>query len=80
MFYILMVGAVMVLRKKIPTAPRPYRTWGYPIVPLIYISIAGILIIDLIYLAPMTSGIGFLLVLTGVPIYLVWRKRAVGIN
>ncbi|MGZ4983618.1 MAG: hypothetical protein ACXV9Q_05925, partial [Chthoniobacterales bacterium] len=41
-FYILMVGAVIVLRKKMPAAPRPYRTWGYPIVPLIYISIAGI--------------------------------------
>ncbi len=76
MFYILMVGAVIVLRRKAATMARPYRTWGYPIVPWIYISIAGILIIDLIYLAPSTSGIGFLLVLTGVPIYLMWRKRA----
>jgi APA family basic amino acid/polyamine antiporter len=76
MFYILMVGAVIVLRRKAATMARPYRTWGYPIVPLIYISIAGILIIDLIYLAPSTSGIGFLLVLAGVPIYLMWRKRA----
>ncbi|MGZ4965566.1 MAG: APC family permease [Chthoniobacterales bacterium] len=75
-FYILMVGAVIVLRQKIPAAPRPYRTWGYPIVPLIYISIAAFLIIDLIYLAPSTSGIGFLLVLTGVPVYLAWRKRS----
>ncbi|MGZ5003230.1 MAG: APC family permease [Chthoniobacterales bacterium] len=75
-FYILMVGAVIVLRRKIPAAPRPYRTWGYPIVPLIYISIAAFLIIDLIYLAPSTSGIGFLLVLTGVPVYLAWRKRS----
>ncbi|MDQ6912764.1 MAG: amino acid permease [Verrucomicrobiota bacterium] len=77
MFYILMVGAVIILRKKMPTAARPYRTWGYPIVPLIYISIAGFLIVDLIYLAPSTAGIGFLLVLTGVPVYLLWRKRSV---
>ncbi len=76
-FYILMVGAVIVLRKKIPTASRPYRTWGYPIVPLIYISIASFLIVDLIYLAPTTAGTGFLLVLTGVPVYLAWRKRSV---
>ncbi len=75
-FYILMVGAVIVLRRKLPQAARPYSTWGYPIVPLIYIVIAGLLIIDLAYLAPSTSGIGFLLVLTGVPVYLMWRGRA----
>jgi APA family basic amino acid/polyamine antiporter len=74
-FYVLMVGAVVVLRRKLPAAARPYRTWGYPVVPLIYISIAGLLIIDLMYLAPSTSGIGFLLVFTGVPVYLWWRSR-----
>ncbi len=75
-FYVLMVGAVIVLRRKIPEAPRPYFTWGYPIVPLVYIAIAGLLIVDLMYLAPSTSGIGFLLVLTGLPVYFVWRMRA----
>ena len=75
-FYILMVGAVIVLRRKIPAANRPYRTWGYPIVPLIYICIAGLLIVDLAYLAPSTSGIGYILVLTGIPVYLAWRTRA----
>ncbi|MFN2508226.1 MAG: APC family permease [Chthoniobacterales bacterium] len=74
-FYVLMVGAVIVLRRKLPTAERPYRTWGYPVVPLIYIALAGLLILDLGYLAPATSGIGFLFVLTGVPVYLAWRKR-----
>jgi len=74
-FYVLMVGAVIVLRKKTPNAERPYRTWGYPIVPLIYISIATLLIIDLAWLAPTTSGIGVLLVLTGIPVYFAWRIR-----
>lgn len=74
-FYILMVGAVLVLRRKMRDTPRPYRTWGYPIVPLIYISIASLLIVDLAVLAPATSGIGYLLVLTGVPVFLLWRKR-----
>ncbi len=77
-FYVLMVGAVIVLRRKSPATPRPYRTWGYPIVPLIYIAIAGLLILDLAYLAPSTSGVGYLLVLTGVPIYLAWRRRDTG--
>lgn len=74
-FYILMVGAVIVLRRKLSHQPRPYRTWGYPIVPLIYLSIAALLIIDLVFLAPATSGMGFLLVLTGVPVYLAWRRQ-----
>jgi len=44
-------------------------------VPLIYIVLAGLFIVDLAILAPSTSGIGYLLVFTGIPVYLVWRKR-----
>ncbi|HEU4795892.1 MAG TPA: amino acid permease [Pyrinomonadaceae bacterium] len=73
--YMLMVGAVIVMRRKAPEIERPYRTFGYPIVPVIYLVIAGLFIIDLAILAPSTSGIGYLLVATGVPIYYVWRKR-----
>jgi APA family basic amino acid/polyamine antiporter len=72
--YMLWVGAVFVMRRKAPEIERPYRTFGYPIVPIIYLVIAGVLIVDLAILAPSTSGIGYLLVLTGVPIYYVWRK------
>jgi APA family basic amino acid/polyamine antiporter len=75
-FYALMVGAVIVMRRKAPQAERPYRTLGYPFVPLIYILLALLLIIDLAYLAPSTSGIGYLLVLTGIPIYFIWRKKS----
>ncbi|HEX8558966.1 MAG TPA: amino acid permease [Pyrinomonadaceae bacterium] len=75
-FYVLMVGAVAVLRRKSPDAPRPYRTPGYPLAPAVYVLLATLLVLDLVYLAPGTSGIGFLLVLTGLPVYLVWRGRA----
>jgi APA family basic amino acid/polyamine antiporter len=74
-FYALMVGAVIVMRRKAPDIERPYRTFGYPIVPLIYIVLAALFILDLAYLAPSTSGIGYLLVFTGIPVYLIWRKR-----
>ncbi|MDT7689178.1 MAG: hypothetical protein QOE46_1937 [Acidobacteriota bacterium] len=74
-FYVLMVGAVIVLRRKAPDAARPYRTPGYPLVPAIYILLAAFLVFDLVYLAPGTSGIGFLLVLTGLPVYFAWRRR-----
>ena len=73
-FYILMVGAVLVLRRKLPGLPRPYRTAGYPVVPLLYIVLAALLVVDLAYLTPSTSGAGFVLVLTGVPVYYLWRR------
>ena len=75
-FYVLLVAAVIVLRRKNPTAERPYRTWGYPVVPILSIALAAVLIFDLAYLAPSTSGIGILIVLTGVPVYFLWRQRA----
>ena len=75
-FYVLMVVAVMILRRKRPDEERPYRTWGYPIVPIISILIAGLLVIDLAFLAPTTSGIGVLIVLTGIPVYFFWRKAS----
>src|SRR5438552_7138345 len=74
-FYVLLVAAVIVLRKKNPAAERPYRTWGYPIVPILSIVLAAVLIFDLAYLAPSTSGIGILIVLTGVPVYFLWRRK-----
>jgi APA family basic amino acid/polyamine antiporter len=75
-FYLLLVLAVIVLRRKTPAAERPYRTWGYPIVPVISIALALLLVLDLAYLAPTTSGIGIAIVLTGIPVYFAWRKRA----
>jgi basic amino acid/polyamine antiporter, APA family len=76
LFYVLMIAALIVLRRKVPSADRPYRTWGFPIVPIVSILIAGLLIVDLAFLAPATSGIGILIVLTGVPVYFFWRKAA----
>src|SRR5438876_3935040 len=76
LFYVLMIAALMVLRRKRPDAERPYRTWGYPLVPIISILVAGLLTIDLAFLAPATSGIGILIVLTGVPAYFFWRTLA----
>ncbi|MEP6708114.1 MAG: amino acid permease, partial [Pyrinomonadaceae bacterium] len=60
-FYALMVGAVVVMRRKAPATERPYTTFGYPVVPLIYILLALLLVLDLAFLKPRTSGIGYLL-------------------
>lgn len=74
--YVLMVAAVIVMRWKAPEIERPYRTFGYPIVPVIYIVLAMLFIIDLAWLAPSTSGFGYLLVFTGIPVYLIWKKKS----
>jgi APA family basic amino acid/polyamine antiporter len=77
-FYTLMVGAVVVMRRRAPGEPRPYRTPGYPFVPALYILLASLLTLDLVYLAPQTSGIGFLIVMTGLPVYFAWQHKAGG--
>ncbi len=77
-FYLLMVTALIILRRKARAAERPYRTWGYPVVPIVSILLAALLIVDLAWLAPTTSGIGILIVLTGVPVYFFWRRVSAG--
>jgi APA family basic amino acid/polyamine antiporter len=75
-FYTLLVGAVIAFRRKLPALERPYRTIAYPLPVLIYISLALFLIVDFIYLKPQTSGIGYLIVLAGIPVYLLWTRFA----
>jgi APA family basic amino acid/polyamine antiporter len=64
-----------VLRRKLPQMLRPYRAWGYPLVPFFAMGLATLLIADLAILAPATCGIGFAIVLSGFPAYAFWRSR-----
>jgi APA family basic amino acid/polyamine antiporter len=70
----LMVGAVIALRIKAPGLNRPYRTVAYPVPSLIYMTIAIFLVLDFVYLKTRTSGIGVLILLTGIPVYLIWQR------
>jgi APA family basic amino acid/polyamine antiporter len=74
-FYVLTVGAVFLLRRTRPAAPRPYRAWGYPIVPAAYMAAAFALMIDLLVMKPRFTWPGVIIVLTGIPIYFVTRAR-----
>ncbi len=74
--YALMVAAVIVLRRKAPALERPYRAWGYPVTPWVYIALATLLVLDLLWLAPATSGVGYAIVLAGFPVYALWRALA----
>jgi APA family basic amino acid/polyamine antiporter len=73
-FYIFMVGAVIAMRRKAPFLNRPYKTIGYPAPPVIYIVLSSLLVLDFLYLKPRTSGIGFLIVLAGLPVYMLWDR------
>jgi APA family basic amino acid/polyamine antiporter len=73
-FYALMVGAVILMRWKAPGLKRPYRTPGYPLPALVFIGLAALLVVDFVCLAPETSGIGYLIVLAGIPVYFVWSR------
>ena len=74
-FYLLTIGGVFVLRRRRPDAPRPYRAFGYPVVPALYIVFAGLLCLDLLWFKPVTSGAGLVIVALGVPVFWAWRRK-----
>ena len=73
--YAAMVLAVVVLRRRAPALDRPYRTPRLSITTAIYVGLALVLVVDLGLLAPATSGIGYLIVASGIPVYALWRRR-----
>jgi APA family basic amino acid/polyamine antiporter len=74
-FYALSVVAMFRLRRIEPEMPRPYRVWGYPVVPGLFVSGAMALTISLWVARPIRSSIGLLLILSGLIFYKAWRKR-----
>ena len=76
LFYVLLVLAVIVLRRKRPDLPRPFRAPGYPVLPLLYAGAGMLLIVILLSGNPKTTWPGYLLVLSGVPVYALWRRRS----
>ena len=74
MFYALTAGAVFVMRKRFPNEHRPYRTLGYPIVPILFIVICTWLILTTIWNSPKQSIIGLALIVLGLPVYWYWQR------
>jgi len=73
-FYAMVTGVVFVLRKKMPDVPRSYKTLGYPVVPIIFIVLAVLLLINTVIESPKESTIGLLFILAGVPVYFIFKK------
>ena len=74
-FYVLTVAGIFILRKKRPEAERPYKAFGYPIVPGLYVVVASAIALDLLIFKTQYSGAGLGLVLVGIPVFYVWGKR-----
>jgi APA family basic amino acid/polyamine antiporter len=75
-FYVLTIAGLFVLRRKQPHAERPYRAFGYPVVPALYILAASAISLVLLLYKTQTSWPGLLIVLAGVPVYFLWRRRS----
>ena len=71
-FYVLTIAGIFVLRKKRPDVERPYRAFGYPIVPVLYMA-AAIMVVLILY-KTQTTWPGLVIMLSGVPVYLAWRR------
>lgn len=77
LFYILTIVGIFVLRRTRPEMERPYRAFGYPVLPAAYILLAGIVEFLLLLYKPNFTWPGLLIVLLGIPVYFVWKKREV---
>ncbi len=75
LFYALSAGAVLRLRIREPQLQRPYRAWGYPWTPIVFILCAGLLVGTTIWNKPRDSAIGAGLILIGLPAYVYWRRE-----
>ncbi len=75
LFYMITASAVFVLRRKEPNAARPFRTWGYPIVPLMFIVAAAVLLYYTFMQNARNSAWGVVVILAGVPIYLYFARK-----
>lgn len=72
-FYIVTISALFYLRKKEPTTPRPYKAFGYPILPALYILIASAICIDLLIFKTLNTGLGVLIMFLGIPIFYIFK-------
>jgi APA family basic amino acid/polyamine antiporter len=76
-FYILTIAGIFRLRRIRPNAERPYRAFGYPVIPALYILGASVILIVLFVCQPKTTWPGLAIAATGIPVYFIWRKAGV---
>ncbi len=77
-FWVAAAASIFTLRKKSPHLPRPYKTWGYPVTPLIFIVVLSGILVNTLFQKPIESLAGVGLVLLGVPVYFYWKRKKAG--
>jgi APA family basic amino acid/polyamine antiporter len=76
LFYILTIAGLFVLRRTRPDMDRPYRAFGYPVLPALYMVAAGLIEILLLLYKQDYTWPGLIIVLLGLPVYFIWRRKA----
>jgi APA family basic amino acid/polyamine antiporter len=71
----LAVAAVFVLRKKLPDSPRPYKVWGYPFVPFLFLLATVYLMINTLVATPGRAVVGLVIIAAGLPIYAYYARK-----
>ncbi|MDZ7635127.1 MAG: amino acid permease [Bacteroidales bacterium] len=79
-FYGATATGVFILRRRMPDAHRPYKVWGYPIVPAIFVLFCVGLFFNTIITRPREAMIGLTLILTGIPVYFLFRRKGQAVN
>lgn len=72
-FYVLTVVGLFILRRTQPNLERPYKAFGYPVIPAVYVVLCAVICVTLLIVKPVYTVPGLVIVLTGVPVYLLWR-------
>ncbi|HSD31359.1 MAG TPA: amino acid permease [Gemmatimonadales bacterium] len=80
LFYAMSCAAVIWLRRKAPQVARPYRAWGYPVTPLVFVAFACYVMVSTIVQSPRDSAVGVLLIAAGLPLYFYFHKRASAVS
>jgi APA family basic amino acid/polyamine antiporter len=75
LLYGMTTATVLVLRRKSPDLARPYRTIGYPVVPVLFVAMSIAVVLSALYNSPRESLLGLILIFTGLPFYFHWRKQ-----
>jgi APA family basic amino acid/polyamine antiporter len=74
-FWIVAAASLFTLRKKVPDLPRPYKAWGYPVVPILFIVASAGILLNTLLEKPVESIAGLGLLVIGIPAYFFWRSR-----
>jgi APA family basic amino acid/polyamine antiporter len=75
-FFALTITAIFILRIKKPDIPRPYKAWGYPVIPALYILTTTFIMVILLLYKPNYTFPGLVIVLIGIPVYYLWRRSS----